>query len=97
MACGAKLAVLLGDGDLAEHALVEVAFDVTVGHIDVVEQFYEEKHVVTHCLEHLLGGELLKARPAELVLTGSEDRFLGGLLGASRLDLLGKYVTRPGA
>ena len=45
----AELAVLTGGGDLSKHVLVEVAFGVAVGHVDVVE-------LVDDVGEHARGG-----------------------------------------
>jgi hypothetical protein len=48
----------------------------------------EGKGVIPHGGEHLVGGGLLEAGPAELVLCGGEDGVLDGLLEAVGLVFL---------
>ena len=52
------------------------------------ERLDKGEHLVAHRLKHLLRRGLSKARPAELVLLGGEDRILDKLAGAGGLALL---------
>ena len=69
--------------------MVSVGADsFAVGAVRLPERFHEVEDPVAHGVEHVLRGEVLKARPAQAALLGGKDRLLDGFAETVSLALL---------